>query len=285
MTTMRENSLTEVRVETLVAEAVQAAREFVAEHFPDCAAAVLFGSFAHGDPAENSDLDLLIIERGRIRRYQRHFRERDWFIDVTALSLRLCTKRLLRKNSCWHHRDPDFPLLIACARGTELKDDRGIIRELRHAAKLVLENGPVPLTAQEISNYRWLITEGLEDFVDAEDRAEAWFTAFQTVIETSRFLLGYNRQWTLEDPRWVYRNIRNYDHVLARELLDGLERYSRSDDRAQLARPVESILNLAGGKLYRDSDTAYPTTAIQQVLQHPFYLTKKAVTLARRALS
>ncbi|MGC1339389.1 MAG: hypothetical protein WA836_14825 [Candidatus Binataceae bacterium] len=220
-----------------------------------------------------------------MRAYHHHFQENGWCFDVMARSQSFCTKRL--NNQRWQHRDPDEVLLTACADGIELKDDRGIIRALSTKAKGILDTGPDPLSANDILRYRSEITEALDDFVDAKSHAEARFVAHQTTILASRLLLGYNRRWSNEEPKWVYRNINNYNHELARELLNGLDRYWRTDDRAELAGPIESILNLVGGKLYRDEvdSVAYPSTIVEQFVRHPIHFMRKAVPRLRRALS
>lgn len=276
---MRDNSSSAIPVENNSANAIRVAREFVDRRFPDGVAALWFGSSARNDPTASSDLDILIIESRRVVPYHLHFHEADWRFDVMGRSLRFCTKRVLGRNQSWRHRDADQILLIACAEGIELKDERGIIRDLKRKANLVLDKGPLPVTAQEISNYRQQITEALDDFVDAENPREAWFVAYRAVIVTSQFLMGYNRQWSDEDCKWIYRRLRSDHHPLARELLDGLDRYCRTNDRAQLSQPIESILDLAGGRLYRDDvsgNSSRPPTRTEQFLQHPIQLTRKA---------
>ena len=276
---MRGNSSSE-HVETSAANAVRAAREFVDRRFPDCVAALLFGSGARNDPTASSDLDILIIESRRVAPYHLHFQETDWRFDVMGRSLRFCTKRLRGRGQPSRYRDDVQILLIACAEGIELKDVRDVTREFKQRASLILEKGPPALSAHEISNYRLQITEALDDFVDAKNHTEASFVAYGAVIVTSQFLREYNRQWSDGDCKWVYRRLRNDNHPLARELLAGLDRYRRTDDRAQLSRSIESILDLVGGRLYQDDvsgNTIRRPTRAEQFLQHPIDFTRKAV--------
>ncbi len=229
-------------------------------------------------------MDILIIESKRVTPYHQHFEEGDWCFDVMARSLSFCRKRLFGKNQLWRHRDPDEFFLTACAEGLALKDDQGVTAEFKQRANAILEEGPLALTEQQIAGYRREITQALDDFVDTKDAAEAWFIAQHTATLTARLLLGYHNQWSGIEFKWVYRKLRAYNHRLAHELLDGLDRYRRTDDRAQLARPVESILNLVGGRLYRDgvgNDPAYPTTRMERLLDHPVLFTRKAFRVLR----
>lgn len=273
-------SLKEISRKTYIANATRAAREFVDRRFPDSVAAVLFGSSARGDQADSSDLDILVIENRRVVPYHLHFQETDWCFDIMGRSLRFCAKRVLGRGKSWSHRDPDQILLIACAEGVQLKDTQGVTAELKRRANQILANGPAPLTAREISNYRQLITEVLDDFLDARRRQEACFVAYQMVITASQFLMGFNRRWSDEDCKWVYRRLVNDNHPLSRELVNGLDRYYQTDDRSHLSRPIESILGLAGGRLYRDDlsgNPSRPPTRAEQFLQHPILFTRKAV--------
>ena len=275
---MHDNSLSDVPFQADAREAVRAAVEFVNRRFPRCVAALLFGSGARSDRTTSSDLDILIIESARVIPYHQHFQESDWCFDVMGRSLGFCKKRLLSSRQSWRHRDADQILLIACAEGIELKDDRAIISGLRQRAHSILEKGPLPLTVGEISQYRRQITEALDDFVDAGNSQEAWFVAYRMVIETAQFLMGYSNRWSDEDSKWVYRRLRGSNHELARRLLDGLDRYRRTDARERLAESVESILNLAGGRLYRDDlNSNRSTTRAKQFIQHPFCFTRKAI--------
>lgn len=63
-------------------EGPDAARAFVATHFPDCLAAVLFGSVARGEATATSDLDIIIVTHEDISPYRKSYREYGWFIEA-----------------------------------------------------------------------------------------------------------------------------------------------------------------------------------------------------------
>jgi predicted nucleotidyltransferase len=54
-------------------EGQDAARAFVATHFPDCLAAVLFGSVARGEATATSDLDIIIVTHEDIIPYRKSY--------------------------------------------------------------------------------------------------------------------------------------------------------------------------------------------------------------------
>ncbi len=275
-----EPELSKSFAEDGTADSVKVAREFVDRRFSNCAAALLFGSAARMNSTGRSDLDILIIESRRVLPYHQHFQEKGLCFDIMGRSLRFCTKRLLGRNQRWGHLDDDQILLIACADGIELKDDRSVIPDLKQSARSIFDKGPVALTAREISDYRLLITEALDDFVDCEHHAEAGFLAHSLVIVTAQFLMGYKRQWSARDSKWIHRRLRCDNDPLARQLLDGLVHYRGADDRKQFSRSIESILNLVGGRLYRDDLGGHANraqTRLDQFLERPMYLTRKAI--------
>jgi len=63
-------------------EGPDAARAFVMARFPDCLAAVLFGSVARGEPTATSDLDIIIVTHEDISPYRKSYREYGWFIEA-----------------------------------------------------------------------------------------------------------------------------------------------------------------------------------------------------------
>ncbi|HEU0172628.1 MAG TPA: nucleotidyltransferase domain-containing protein [Blastocatellia bacterium] len=63
-------------------EGLDAARAFVATHFPDCLAALLFGSVARGEATATSDLDIIVVTHEDISPYRKSYREYGWFIEA-----------------------------------------------------------------------------------------------------------------------------------------------------------------------------------------------------------
>ncbi|HEX9442142.1 MAG TPA: hypothetical protein VF909_20800, partial [Roseiflexaceae bacterium] len=58
-----------------------------------------------------------------------------------------------------------------------MRDTAGFARDLQIQARAKLRQGPDSLTPQEIARYRYLLTDLLDDFVDAKDHHAALFIA------------------------------------------------------------------------------------------------------------
>ncbi|MCI0387705.1 MAG: nucleotidyltransferase domain-containing protein [Acidobacteria bacterium] len=129
-------------------EGAEAARAFVATHFPDCSGAVLFGSVARGEQTATSDLDIIIVTDEDISPYRKSYREFGWLIEVFVGSRKYNEEKI--KNYRNRH-NPSF--LTSYAEGVVLKDQHGFAQELQDEAIAILERGPDALTTQEID---WL---------------------------------------------------------------------------------------------------------------------------------
>ena len=225
-------------------EGEEATRAFVATHFPDCLAAVLFGSVARGEPSATSDLDIIIVTGDDINPYRKTYREYGWLIEVFVGSRRYNEEKIRNFN---HRHSPSF--LTSYAEGVILKDRHGFAQNLQDEARAILERGPDALTAQEIDTHRYVITDWLDNFVDSTSYEESLFIAYDLAAKTGELLLAHNRKWTGE-RKWLYRALRKLDLELADRLVEELKRFYQTGDKEGLIDVVDRVLNLVGGKLY-----------------------------------
>src|SRR5215510_2071960 len=116
---------------------IDAARAFIDAFFPDCLAALLFGSVARGEQTANSDLDIFIVTEDSIGPYRKSYREYGWFIEVFVGNRKYHEDKIEHTNS---RHVPSF--LASFAEGVILKDDHNFARELQEKAIAILERGP-----------------------------------------------------------------------------------------------------------------------------------------------
>jgi Polymerase beta, Nucleotidyltransferase len=225
-------------------EGPEAARAFIATHFPDCLAAVLFGSVARGEPSATSDLDIIIVTHEDISPYRKSYREYGWLIEVFVGS------RKHNEDKIKNFRNRQIPsFLTSYAEGVILKDRHGFAQELQDEAIAILERGPDALTTHEIDTYRYVITDWLDNFVDSNSYEESLFIAYDLAAKAGEFLLAHNRKWTGE-RKWLYRALRKLDLELADRLVEELKRFYQTGNKEGLIEVVVRVLNLVGGKLY-----------------------------------
>jgi len=225
-------------------EGAEAARAFVAAHFPDCLAAILFGSVARGEQTATSDLDIIIVTHEDISPYRMSYREYGWLIEVFVGSRKYNEEKI--RNFRGRH-SPSF--LTSYAEGVILKDQLGFAQELQDQAIAILERGADALITEEIDTYRSVITDWLDNFVDSKSYEESLFIAYDLAAKAGEFLLAYNRKWT-GDRKWLYRALRKLDLELADRLVEELKIFYQTGNKEGLVKVVDSVLNLVGGKLY-----------------------------------
>jgi predicted nucleotidyltransferase len=225
-------------------EGPDAARAFVETHFPDCLAAVLFGSVARGEATAASDIDIIIVTHEDVSPYRKSYREYGWFIETFVGSRKYNEEKIEHFRGI---RNPSF--LTSYAEGVILKDRHNFARDLREKAIAILDHGPDELTRQEIDGYRYVITDWLDDFVDSKSYEESLFIAYDLAAKVGEFLLAYNRKW-IGERKWLYRALQNLDHELADQLVEELKSFYQTGSKENLTGIVVRVLGLAGGKLY-----------------------------------
>lgn len=225
-------------------EGPDAARAFIATHFPDCLAAVLFGSVARGEATATSDLDIIIVTHEDISPYRKSYREYGWFIEAFVGS------RKHNEDKIKHFRGTRGPsFLTSYAEGAILKDQHNFAQDLQEKAIAILELGPDELTRQEIDAYRYVITDWLDDFVDSKSYEESLFIAYELAAKAGEFLLAYNRKW-IGERKWLYRALQKLDQELAGHLVEELKSFYQTGVKEGFIEVVVRILDPAGGKLY-----------------------------------
>lgn len=226
------------------ADPIQAARSFVAAHFPEARVVILGGSPIRGDATATSDLDILVLTRRPEAPFRASYREHGWPIEAFVHS-EDSLRRFIAADI--ERRRPSLPNMAA--EGVILVDTDGAGPRIQDEARALLAEGPAPLTPEETEDWRYALTDLLDDFMGAERRDEGIFTAAALAAEASDLLLLLNRQW-LGTGKWIPRALARFDPAVARRVAGALDAYYRSDDREPLIRFAEEVLEAGGGKVF-----------------------------------
>lgn len=224
-------------------DAITAAQKFVKRHFPTCSVALLAGSVVRGKEHAGSDLDIVIIADDDTPNWGT-FEEFGWPIEVFVRTPDTYTTAFANEVQ------QRWPLFISlCNEGAILYDYDGLASILKNEAKRVFDEGPAPLTAGEISWYRYLLTWMIDDVNDASDVTEGYIMAHELAATAAEFLLLHHRQW-LGRGKWLIRNLRQTLPLEAEALTQALANFYQKNDKAPLLRFSESTLSLVGGRQF-----------------------------------
>ena len=231
---------------------VDSARRFVDKHFPEASLALVGGSIIRGEGTSTSDLDIVVIsdrEDAPLRAsYVHEGRPVEVFVH-TEESL----PRWIAKDG--ERRRPSLARMVA--EGVPLLGDPERIARVKHEAQSLLDRGPTPLTPEQVEDWRYSLTDLLDDFLGVESTEEEVFVANDLAVEIANFTLLLHGRW-LGSGKWVPRALKRLDSALNDELFNALQSYYRTEDKEPLIRLAERVLNAAGGRLFEGYYRAAP---------------------------
>lgn len=157
-------------------DAIEAAHAVVDEHHPDALTAFLGGSVVTGRRTAMSDLDSVVLLHGAPAPYRASLRSDDWPVEMfvhTEATWYAYVEREVRKRRS--------PLLWMCADGELLFDTDGVGARIAADARKLTAAGPPMLSADEIDDRRYAITDLLDDLAGSSDQSERLFIATELV--------------------------------------------------------------------------------------------------------
>lgn len=195
---------------------IQAAKQFIGKHFPDCDGALLAGSVVRGEETETSDLDIVIFDEKLQASFRESLIDFGWHIEVFVHNL-ISYKEFFKSD--YERARPSMPRMVSD--GMVLKDN-GIIESIKIEAKELLAKGPEKWSSETIETKRYLNTDALDDFIGCNDRAEGIFIAGTLAELVSEFVLRTNNRW-IGASKWIVRSLRNYDMEFADRFVDAFD--------------------------------------------------------------
>lgn len=230
---------------------IDAARAFVEYSFPACDAAFVAGSAVRGEATTTSDLDIVIVTRDVKAPYRESLSAFGWPIEVFVNTHESYHEFFARDIQ---RRRPSLPRM--CAEGMILKDRDQLAQRIKNEARQLLEQGPAPLSAAEITQLRYQLTDALDDFVGSERRGESYFIANEVAVLASELVLSYHRQW-IGKGKWVLRALQAFDPQQAELLTVALETFYQQGTKEDLISFAQDALALVGGRLFEGYSTLH----------------------------
>jgi len=222
---------------------IEAAKQFIIMHFPNCEGALLAGSVVRGEATKTSDLDIIIFDSSLPSSFRESLYAFGWPIEAFAHNLnsykeffRLDCKRAM----------PKLPKMVV--EGIVLTD-KGIISAIKEEARRLLEQGPEPWLKETIVLKRYFITDALDDFIGATDRAEEIFIANTLAEKLHEFVLRTNRRW-IGTSKWIVRALRQYNETFAEQFVYAFDTFYQTGQKEKIIQLVDQVLEPYGGRLF-----------------------------------
>ncbi|MCA1058783.1 nucleotidyltransferase domain-containing protein [Rossellomorea aquimaris] len=223
--------------------AIEAAKQFIEEHYSSCQAAILAGSVVRGEETSTSDLDIVVIDHQLLSEYRESLIVNGWPIEVFVHNEN--TIRHYFESDCKRAR-PSLPRMVS--EGIPLVD-HPLLSPLKSEARALLRDGPPNWSAQTIQMKRYFLTDALDDLIGSTNRPESIFIAGTVAEALHEFVLRTNGQW-IGSSKWIVRALNEYDPHFANEFVEAFEQFYRSNDKHAVVGLVDSVLEAHGGRLF-----------------------------------
>jgi hypothetical protein len=224
-------------------EPIEAAKRFINKYFPDCDVAILAGSVVRGEATDSSDLDIIIFDQKQPFSYRESIVAFNWPIEVFVHNFR--SYQDFFKSDCQRAR-PSLPRMVS--EGITLKDN-GMVSMIKKEANGLLVIGPEKWSEETIKLKRYFITDALDDFIGAANRAEEVMIANTLVELVSEFTLRTNGYW-VGASKWMIRALRQYNEPFAVRFFEAFDEFYTVGNKAEIVKLVDEALEPYGGRLF-----------------------------------
>lgn len=223
--------------------AIESAKRFINEHFPQCNVALLAGSASRGEETESSDLDIVVCDGNVSRCYRESLVRYGWRIECF----------IHNENSYLEQFEIDkktgrATLATMVATGMILKDN-GLAKTLKEQANQWISDGPPGLTEDFIQASRYFMYDLVDDFIDSKSREEELVTLNTISLQLADFILRLNKKWTGRGKGLV-RELYKFDQPLADRFFDALQAYYKQGEKMPFVEFVNEIYEPLGGQLF-----------------------------------
>ncbi|MFI6091181.1 nucleotidyltransferase domain-containing protein [Streptomyces sp. NPDC051218] len=224
-------------------EPTRAAAELVQARHPDALAAFLGGSAVTARRTPYSDLDVVVVLAGEREPSRSSLRFGAWPAEVYVHSEAswwwFVRREIPRRSS---------PLLSMCADGVVIVDRDGTGARLRHSARELMAAGPPEVSAAELEDRRYALTDLLDDLAGCAHVGERLFIATEIARRLGEFVLLRTGAW-LGGGKWLARRADEVRPGFSTEL-EAVTRRALEGKTSGLVALVDEVLAPSGGRLW-----------------------------------
>ena len=230
-------------------------KELLETRYQGAEAIFVAGSVVRGEASTYSDLDLVVVFPKVEAAYRDSFMHREW--PVEALVHDAETIRYFLENVDMQVGRSTLANMIS--EGHEVPGTTDLTDQLKSLAKATLRRGPPLLSAEEIEDSRYHISELIDDIREPRSHQELIATGTLVYNELADFYFRTHRIWA-GTGKVVLRRMKKEDPVFARKFAEAFDLLFLSKQTGKVIELAEELLAPVGGFLFDGYRRDVPST-------------------------
>jgi hypothetical protein len=222
-----------------------AAKDLFETRYQGAEAVLVAGSVIRGEASTYSDLDLVVIFPSVRTAYRESFTHKGWPVEAfihDSETLRYFFQKIDQPQAT-------ATLLEMVKEGLEVPGPTIATGAAKELAIRILGEGPPALSAEEIEDRRYHISELIDDLRDPRSRHELNAAAARAYGEMADFFLRSRKSWT-GAGKGVLKRLKAEDPVMSRRFSETFEELFQHGLPAPVIHLAEEMLAPYGGFLF-----------------------------------
>lgn len=229
------------------------ATRLVADRYPEAGCAFAAGSLVRGDGSKYSDIDLVVVFDRLEAAYRESFYYENYPVEAfvhDAETLAYFFSEVDRPSGV-----PSLPRMVA--EGLFLSGDSELASKLKAQAGEILDAGPVPLTEEQLAQFRYWITDRVDDLRDSRSYGEMLATGSDIYPMLADFYLRSGNRWSAKGKA-IPRELEATSPQYAARFQAAFEELLKHGDPGSVIELAEETLAPFGGLLFADYKLVAP---------------------------
>ena len=220
-------------------------KELFETRYPGADAIFVTGSVIRGEATASSDLDLVVLFPHVKTAYRESFFHMGWPVEAF-----IHDPETLRY--FFQHVDKNLgraTLAEMVVEGHEIPAATPMTDTMKALAKTALEEGPPPLSVDDLQDRRYHISEIIDDMREPRNRQELMATATLLYNELADFYFRTRRGWTGTGKSLVKR-MKRTDPAFARNFCEAFDDVFSTGQTVKVIAMAEQLMSEHGGLLF-----------------------------------
>lgn len=224
--------------------AVDTAKKLIHEKYPDTLVGFVGGSFNRNEQTLTSDIDLVLIFKNIEQAWRESIIYNGWPIEIFGHDEE--TLKYFFYEVDGKEGIPSLPHMVSEGPAITLDDD--LANRIRKTATKFIGEGPTKLTEEEINNFRYSISDLLDDLKSPKNQFEGMIISGKLHGLLAYYYFRYNGHWGA-DTKHIPRQMKKMFPELYIKWESSFKTAFGGDFK-QLIELTENILNQTGGYLF-----------------------------------